>query len=155
MARVRSTLSDDAQKVTGEALQGGLSDLVDLSLQAKQAHWNLVGPRFRMLHQQLDEVVDLARTWTDTVAERAVAIGVTPDGRVATVAAQSGLPQVEAGWISDDKVVAAFCERLHTIVVRMRERMAEVSEPDPVTEDLFLGLVAALEKQHWMFQAEQ
>jgi starvation-inducible DNA-binding protein len=155
MARVRSTLSDDAQKVTGEALQGALADLVDLSLQAKQAHWNLVGHRFRSLHLQLDEVVALARTWTDTLAERAVAIGVTPDGRVSTVAEQTGLAQVEAGWITDDKVVAAFCDRLHTIVVRMRGRMAETSDPDPVTEDLFISLVAELEKQYWMFQAEQ
>ncbi|MGH8867785.1 MAG: Dps family protein [Actinomycetes bacterium] len=155
MAHVKSTLPEDARTVTGDCLQGALADLVDLSLQAKQAHWNLVGTRFRSIHLQLDEVVDTSRMWMDTLAERAVAIGVTPDGRASTVAKQTGLPPIEAGWISDDKVVAAFVDRYHTVITRMRERMAETEKPDPVTQDHFITLIAELEKQYWMFQAEQ
>jgi starvation-inducible DNA-binding protein len=36
----------------------------------------------------------------------------------------------------------------------MRDRMAAVGEVDRVTEDVFIELVEALEKHHWMFQAE-
>src|SRR6266508_2431516 len=102
---VKSALSADAQKVTGESLQAALVDLIDLSLTAKQAHWNLLGRNFRSIHQQLDEVVDTARNWTDIFAERAVAIGVTPDGRASTVAGSSGAPSIEAGWLRDTAVV--------------------------------------------------
>jgi len=66
-------------------------DLIDLHLQGKQAHWNVVGLNFRDLHLALDEVVDAARTFSDTVAERMRAIYITPDGRAKTVAAQSSL----------------------------------------------------------------
>lgn len=81
MTVVKSTLSESARQVVGEALQGTLVDLLGLSLIGKQAHWNIVGPRFRSIHLQLDEVVDTARTYADTVAERAATLGVPPDGR--------------------------------------------------------------------------
>ncbi|MFC8720417.1 Dps family protein, partial [Kitasatospora sp. NPDC057198] len=68
-------LADHDRDTAGEALQGALVDLVDLSLIGKQAHWNLYGPRFRSVHLQLDEVVATARDFADQVAERASAIG--------------------------------------------------------------------------------
>ncbi|MBO2459752.1 Dps family protein [Actinomadura violacea] len=154
MAAVKSPLSDEALKVTGQALQGALVDLIDLSLVAKQAHWNLTGRNFKVVHEHLDEVVDLARTGQDDVAERAVAIGVNPDGRARTVADRTEIPQLEAGYLADDKVVAAITDVLAQIIARFRERIAATDEPDPVTQDLLIGIAAELEKQHWMFQAQ-
>jgi starvation-inducible DNA-binding protein len=154
MAAVKSPLSDDALKVTGQALQGALVDLIDLSLVAKQAHWNLTGRNFKVVHEHLDEVVDLARAGQDDVAERAVAIGVNPDGRARTVADRTEIPQLEAGYLADDKVVAAVTDVLAQIIARFRERIAATDEPDPVTQDLLIGIARELEKQHWMFQAQ-
>jgi starvation-inducible DNA-binding protein len=154
MAAVKSPLSDEALKVTGQALQGALVDLIDLSLVAKQAHWNLTGRNFKVVHEHLDEVVDLARAGQDDVAERAVAIGVNPDGRARTVADRTEIPQLEAGYLEDDKVVAAVTDVLAQIIARFRERIAATDEPDPVTQDLLIGIAAQLEKQHWMFQAQ-
>ena len=68
-------------------LQRVLVDLIELHLQGKQAHWNVVGTNFRDLHLQLDELVDFAREASDTVAERMRALDVIPDGRSDTVAA--------------------------------------------------------------------
>lgn len=61
MSVVKSPLSGSDLKIVGDASQGALVDLVDLSLVAKQIHWNVVGPRFRSVHLQLDEVADTAR----------------------------------------------------------------------------------------------
>ena len=105
MSVVKSSLSEADLKLVGEALQGALVDLVDLSLVAKQVHWNVVGPRFRSVHLQLDEVVATARQHSDTVAERASAIGVTPDGRAATWPRQSAIGAVPDGWIKDTDAV--------------------------------------------------
>ncbi|GAA0584041.1 Dps family protein [Actinomadura livida] len=154
MATVKSPLSDESLKVVGEALQGALVDLIDLSLVAKQAHWNLVGRNFKVVHEHLDEVVALARTGQDDVAERAVAIGVNPDGRARTVADRTKLPQLEAGYLDDDKVVAAITDLLAQLIERFRERIAATDEPDQVTQDLLISITAELEKQHWMFQAQ-
>jgi starvation-inducible DNA-binding protein len=154
MHAVKSPLSDADQKTVSEALQGALVDLIDLSLVAKQVHWNVVGPRFLTVHLQLDEVVDTARTHSDTVAERASALGVPPDGRAATVAAGSGIDPVARGWVEDTEAVRTLVAALSAVITRMRERVAATGDADPVTQDIFIQVTAALEKHHWMFQAE-
>jgi starvation-inducible DNA-binding protein len=151
---VKSTLPDQDLKTVGEALQGALVDLVDLSLVAKQIHWNVIGPRFRSIHLQLDDVVSTARSYSDTVAERASALGLPPDGRSSTVSATSGIDRVTEGWQKDTDAVRTMVHALESVIGRSRERMASVSEPDPVTEDIFIQLTGDLEKHHWMFQAE-
>ncbi|MFJ6635356.1 Dps family protein [Streptomyces sp. NPDC091376] len=154
MSVVKSPLPEQARKVTGEALQGALVDLIDLALVAKQVHWNVVGPRFRSVHLQLDEVVTTARTHSDTVAERASAIGVTPDGRASTVASASAIGKVPDGWIQDSDVVSTMVKALRAVIEGMRERIEVTAEPDPVSQDILIGLTADLEKHAWMFQAE-
>ncbi|GGX70781.1 Dps family protein [Streptomyces fructofermentans] len=151
---VKSPLSDADLKTVSEALQGALVDLVDLSLVAKQIHWNVVGPRFRSVHLQLDEVVDTARLHSDTVAERASTLGVPPDGRSATVAGTSGIGPVPDGWVKDTDAVGALVDALGAVIGRMRERVQATGDPDPVSQDIFIGITADLEKHHWMFQAE-
>ncbi|WP_327679557.1 Dps family protein [Streptomyces sp. NBC_00467] len=154
MSVVKSPLSEADLKAVGNALRGALVDLVDLGLVAKQVHWNVVGPRFRSVHLQLDEVVDTARQHSDTVAERCSAIGVTPDGRAGTVASQSAIGTVPEGWIKDVDAVKTLVDALGAVIERMRERIEVTDEPDPVSQDILIGLTADLEKHAWMFQAE-
>jgi starvation-inducible DNA-binding protein len=152
---VKSPLSDDARKTTGAVLQDSLVDLIDLHLSAKQAHWNLTGRNFRSIHLQLDEVVDLAREHADTVAERAVAIGVNPDGRARTVAEHSRVQQLETGYLPDDKVVAAITDMLGEMSRRFRERIEITDDTDLVTQDLLIAVAQDLDKQHWMFAVQR
>jgi starvation-inducible DNA-binding protein len=155
MTTVKSSLSDEARRTTGAILQETLIDLIDLHLSAKQAHWNLTGRSFRSVHLQLDEVVDLAREHADTVAERAVAIGVNPDGRARTVAEQTKLPQLETGWLPDDKVIAAVTDMLGEMGKRFRERIEKLDETDLVTQDILITAAQDLDKQHWMFAVQR
>ncbi|GLZ78968.1 DNA starvation/stationary phase protection protein [Actinorhabdospora filicis] len=155
MAIIKSPLSKGARKVTGAALQGALADLVDLSLVGKQAHWNVYGRNFRSLHLQLDEIVDAARLAADTVAERAVTIGLSPDGRAGTVASDTGLPAIKDGQLTDSDVIAYFVDAYAGVIERMRARVDETAEADPVTQDVLIGITGELEKQYWMLQAEQ
>ncbi|MCH7232947.1 DNA starvation/stationary phase protection protein [Glycomyces sp. L485] len=154
MSTVRSSLSDENRDIAAVALQGSLVDLIDLSLTGKQAHWNVYGRNFRSLHLQLDEIVVSARNAADTVAERAIAIGVSADGRAATVAANSSVPKIPSGQIADTEAIALFIEAYTSIISNMRERIDAVESADPVTQDLLIGITAELEKQSWMFQAE-
>jgi starvation-inducible DNA-binding protein len=151
---ITSPLPPDAQKVAGEALQSTLVDLVDLSLVAKQAHWNVVGRNFRSVHLQLDEVVTFARTYADQVAERAAALAVNPDGRAATVASDTSLPQVSPTWVSDTDVVDAMTRALSGLASHLRGRIDAVAQADSVTQDLLIEITEAVEQHRWMFQAQ-
>ncbi|MFE6359187.1 Dps family protein [Streptomyces sp. NPDC057806] len=154
MTVVKSTLPDKERRIAGDALQDTLVDLLGLSLTGKQAHWNVVGPRFRSIHLQLDEVVLAAREHADTVAERAAALGVSPDGRPETVAAALGLPGADEGWLRDTEVVRLMVAALESAIGRLRARIDATEKADPVTQDLLISITADLEKQRWMFDAE-
>ena len=75
MYRTRNSLPDNARKNSITLLHARLSDAVYLGKQAKQAHWNVKGPHFIALHGLFDTVASAAGEWTDTIAERLVALG--------------------------------------------------------------------------------
>ncbi|MCE6996828.1 DNA starvation/stationary phase protection protein [Saccharothrix sp. S26] len=152
---ITSPLSDADKASVGAVLQATLVDLVDLSLVAKQAHWNVVGKNFRSVHLQLDELVTTARTYTDEVAERAAALGISPDGKAKTVAAGSGVPDFPSGWLKEDEVVTAVVTALAELIGRLRARIDETDKSDLVTQDLLIEITKNLEQAHWMWQAQQ
>lgn len=151
---IPSPLDDEARDVTGKALQATLVDLVDLSLVGKQAHWNLVGRQFHDVHLHLDELVETARTYSDKVAERGVAIGVSVDGRAATVASDSRVPDFASGWVTDRDVIRQVFESVDITVRGIRPRIEELDKADLVSQDLLIEVTASLEEQRWMWQAQ-
>lgn len=151
---ITSPLGDTARGTTGAILQATLVDLIDLSLIGKQAHWNVVGPNFRSVHLQLDELVSAARQFVDEVAERANAIGISPNGKVRTVLESSGIPEYPDNWQSVESTVASIVEILGELIKRLRARIEETDKSDLVTQDLLIEIARELEKQHWMWQAQ-
>jgi starvation-inducible DNA-binding protein len=138
----------------GQQLQAMLVELVDLSLLGKQLHWTVVGPLFRPLHLQLDELIDSWRELADTVAERAVTIGFYPDGQGATVARDTPLRGVERGELEDHVVVRELTNRLAEVAERARERMDRLGEQDAASQDVVIEVVRALEQQLWMVRVQ-
>ncbi|WP_216898825.1 Dps family protein [Nocardia alni] len=151
---ITSTLDEEQQRIAGDALRGTVVDLIDLSLIAKQAHWNVIGPNFRSVHLALDELVTAAREFTDSVAERATAIGVSPDGRASTVAQQSSAAGFGDGWQADSAVIEAIVKNLAAVIARLRSRIDATEKADLVTQDMLIEIAARLEQLHWMWQAQ-
>ncbi|HEX8101515.1 MAG TPA: DNA starvation/stationary phase protection protein [Solirubrobacteraceae bacterium] len=148
------TLRHPDREALGADLQRVLVALIDLSLIGKHAHWNVVGPNFRSLHLQLDEMIDEWRDAADAVGERAVALGHAPDGRSATVAERSELHSLEAGPQRDQELIGALTAILTDAIGLIRERMDRLEDVDTVTADLLHGVVATLEKQVWMIRVQ-
>jgi starvation-inducible DNA-binding protein len=135
-------------------LQMVLVDLIELHLQGKQAHWNLVGTNFRDLHLQLDEIVDGAREAADTIAERMRALDAVPDGRTDTVAATTSVPAAPAGLVGTTDIVDIITDRIYATVDTARTVHDEVDAADPSTADLLHSIITDLEKQAWMLRSE-
>jgi starvation-inducible DNA-binding protein len=142
-----------ASRQLGANLQAVLVDLVELHLQAKQAHWNVVGPDFVSVHELLDAVVDTARDRADLFAERMRALQAVPDGRTDTVARTTTLPPISAGEAGTRDHALAIAGRIATCVRTMRGVHDAVDAEDPATADLLHGAIDDLEKHAWMLTA--
>jgi starvation-inducible DNA-binding protein len=148
------TLSDRDREVIGLELQKALVTLIDLALIGKHAHWNVVGPNFRSLHLQLDEMIDTWRRGADAIGERAAALGHGPDGRTSTVGATSPLTSLSEGPQPDSSLVASLTTILADAAGDIRERTDRADELDTVTGDMLRGIVATLEQQLWMIRVQ-
>jgi starvation-inducible DNA-binding protein len=148
------TLRHPDRRAIGAELQAVLITLTDLSLAGKQAHWNVVGRSFRPLHLFLDEMIDSWRNAADDVAERAVALGYSPDARAQTVAESTMLEPLPDGQILDSEVITLFTSLLVAAIGDTRERMDRLEDVDTVTADLLHGVVRGLEQNLWMVRAQ-
>jgi starvation-inducible DNA-binding protein len=151
--------SDDIQQFEAppslvQNLQSVLVDLIELHLQGKQAHWNLIGTNFRDLHLQLDEIVDIARESSDTIAERMRALDAVPDGRSDTVAASTKLPAFPPAEQNTTETVDLITVRIYATVNTIRTVHDAVDAVDPSTSDLLHVIIDSLEKQAWMIKSE-
>ena len=143
-----------ASKGLSENLQKVLVDLVELASQGKQAHWNVVGKNFRDTHRQLDEIIEAARTFSDTVAERMRALHALPDGRSDTVAETTTLPEFPQGEIDTAEVIDLVTERLEAAIGTCRDVHDAVDEEDPTSADILHAILESLEQFAWMVSAE-
>jgi starvation-inducible DNA-binding protein len=141
-------------ETVAKALQSSLVELIDLALVGKQAHWSVVGPQFRSVHLELDEIVDLARTSSDRVAERLATIGVAPDGRAETVSTSSELAPFPEGFVPATETVQRMAQAMDTVAVRLKERIVAVEEADPVSQDILIGITDEVEKAAWMLRSQ-
>ena len=143
-----------ASKELSENLQKVLVDLLELASQGKQAHWNVIGTNFRDTHLQLDEIIDAAREFSDTIAERMRALHALPDGRSDTVAESTTLPEFPQGEIATTEVIDLITVRLEDTVGTCRDVHDAVDDEDPTSADILHAIIEKLEQFAWMISAE-
>lgn len=143
-----------ASKKLTDNLQKVLVDLLELQMQGKQAHWNVVGKNFRDTHRVLDEIIEDARTFSDTVAERMRALHGVPDGRSDTVADTTTLPEYPTGEVDTARTVDLITERLEATIATVREVHDPVDDEDPTSADILHAVLERLEQFAWMVSAE-
>jgi starvation-inducible DNA-binding protein len=134
------------------ALQDLLPKLVALSLDAKQAHWNVTGPRFLALHVLTDEIARASRDWADRVAERALALGFAVDARPQTVAMFAG--EFPGGRLRDSDAIVALGDLIEAVSATARDELNHLEKADEVTHDIYVGLLEGLDKYRWMLRAQ-
>lgn len=135
-------------------LNDRLADLIDLGLQAKQAHWNVKGPQFIALHELFDGVAEEAQGFIDDVAERIVALGGTADGTVGGVAKRTKLPAYSTTISAGRDHVNALSTALATVGKSVRAAIDQSTElGDADTADLFTGISRDIDKKLWFVEA--
>jgi starvation-inducible DNA-binding protein len=150
-----ATVEGGQRETNHRVLQPILTDLIALGRVIKQLHWNVIGTGFRSIHLQLDEIYELVDNAVDEVAERMVATGHSPDGRLKNAAENAEIEDAPPGFQAVAEVVL-FAERsVRRTVDFIRARCEEIETVDTATADMLHQLILGLEKQHWMLQAQR
>lgn len=150
----RNDLNSNARKTSIELLNARLADAIDLSLIAKQAHWNVKGPQFIAIHEMLDGFRANLDEHVDLLAERAVQLGGTALGTSQIVAEKTPLEPYPTDVYKTKDHLAALIERYSLAARKAREAIAEAEEAgDAGTADLFTAYSQALDKSLWLLEA--
>jgi starvation-inducible DNA-binding protein len=138
--------------VAASALQRLLPELVALTLNAKQVHWNVTGSAFLPLHTMTDVLATDTANWGDEVAERAMALGFTVDARPTTVA-HCAL-EVRSGRIQDREAIVALIGIVDGVSDTARLALGDLERSDPVGQDLVIEILGGLDKYRWLLRAQ-
>jgi starvation-inducible DNA-binding protein len=155
--RLHSTQNDLREKIRRamiDLLNRQLADVLDLGLQAKQAHWNVKGPHFIGLHELFDKVAEELEEFTDDIAERAVELGGAALGTIQIVAKHSRLDAYPLNIASGKEHVAALSGALAKFGASTRTAIDTASKAgDADTADLFTEVSRGVDKLLWFVEA--
>ncbi|NYF11078.1 starvation-inducible DNA-binding protein [Leifsonia sp. AK011] len=149
----QSTSDPDVTSGVAQFLGPVVTDLTALSIDGKQAHWHVRGANFQAVHELLDSVVDHARDYADTAAERVVALGLPIDARTQTVGSKATTPVMTAGFQQADAVITEVIAAIDATLVTVRTAVTELGELDPVSQDVAIEIARGLEKDRWFLFA--
>ena len=154
MNPTKNDLSAEQRTSLAQLLNERLADLIDLGLQAKQAHWNVKGPTFIALHELFDSLAEEIEVFVDDVAERVVALGGIAEGTIGIVGKRTKLAAYPPNITSGRDHVEALSTALATFGKAVRadiDRATELGDAD--TADLFTGISRDIDKKLWFVEA--
>lgn len=146
-------LSLEGGHKVGVALQDRLHALNDLQLTLKHAHWNVVGRDFIGVHEMLDPQIEVVRAAVDTTAERMATLGIPPNGTPGAIVRDRSWDDYSLGRASCEEHLAALDLVYDGVISDHRKVMEMAGDIDPVTEDMLIGQIAALEQFQWFLRA--
>ena len=150
----RNNLPEKVRVQIAGLLQGRLVDSIDLTLQAKQAHWNVKGPHFIALHELFDKVGEEAEGFADLIAERIVQLGGIAVGTLGPVDLKSSLPAYPLRISNGKEHVAALSHSLASYAESIRLSIDQANElNDAGTADILTEVLRGADKYLWFVEA--
>ena len=143
---------DQAREVIDQ-LRMRLHALNDLALTLKHVHWNVVGPHFIAVHTMIDPQVEAVRAMVDETAERIATLGGSPDGTPGTLVSERTWDNYKLGRADALEHLVALDHVYSGIIADHRHAAKASGSADPVTEDMLVGHLHALEQFHWFIRA--
>lgn len=154
MQHTFNTLSENVRAKSIELLNKHLAAAIDLHGQVKQAHWNVRGPTFIAIHELFDKVADKVESYSDTLAERAAALGGTALGTVHVAAERSFLAPYALGVADEKKHILAVSTSLAAFGQSARLAIDEAAASgDADTSDLFTEVSRGIDHQLWFVES--
>lgn len=154
MYRTKNDLPEKMRATVAHLLNARLADLIDLHLQAKQAHWNVKGASFIALHELFDRVASGVQEYSDLVAERIVQLGGVAEGTLQAVASRSQLNAYGLAAGAWEHHVERLSSAMAVTGEGVREAIEKVANlGDAGSADILSEVSRGLDKWLWFVEA--
>jgi len=150
----KNTLPEKVRIQMEAILQDRLADSIDLTIQAKQAHWNVKGPNFIALHELFDKIAEESESYPDLIAERIVQFGGIAEGTLQVAANRTSLPNYPLIATTGKEHIEALSHALASygeLILTTIKQAAELQ--DPATADIFTQISRGVDKNLWFIEA--
>lgn len=154
MYATKNDLPANTRQSVTEALARLLPDAIDLYAQTKQAHWNVKGSDFMMLHELFDKIASEVSEAVDMIAERIVQLGGEARGNIRQVAKESRMAEYPLLAAEGPAHADALSNAIAAFNASARAAIDETDDlGDAVTADMLTGITRGLDKQLWFVEA--
>ena len=135
---------------TKEVLNQAVADLYVAHIALHQVHWYMRGRGFLVWHPKMDEYMDSLDGYLDEISERLITLGGKP------YFLQHSEIEEEEGEFRNVEESLERVLAIYRYLIALFQKALDVTdeEGDDVTNDIFVGAKAELEKTVWMIAAE-
>ena len=139
---------------TKEVLNQAVADLYVAHVALHQVHWYMRGRGFLVWHPKMDEYMDSLDGYLDEISERLITLGGSPFSTLTEFLQHSEIEE-EGEFRSVEESLERVLD-VYRYLITLFQKALDVTdeEGDDVTNDIFVGAKAELEKTVWMLAAE-
>ena len=132
-----------------------VADLYVAHIALHQVHWYMRGRGFQVWHPKMDEYIDRLDGYLDEISERLITLGGKPYSTLTEFLQHSEIEEGAGEFRNVEESLERVLE-IYRYLITLFQKALDVTdeEGDDVTNDIFVGAKADLEKTVWMLAAE-
>ena len=147
-------LSEEQCKQSIDLLQVALSTIIDLSLQSKQAHWNIKGMSFFSLHKLFDEIYSKLNYFIDTIAERITSLRGQANSSIPFLNDSTLIKGYSKNILSSKEYLEHMASSLSNTGKYIRQSANKADQnKDLGTSDLFIEVSREIDHFLWLVES--
>lgn len=152
-----ATISEVSKSLTDTkaVLNQVVADLYVAHIALHQVHWYMRGRGFLVWHPKMDEYMDALDGHLDEISERLITLGGKPYSTLTEFLQHSEIEEEEGEFRNVEESLERVLA-IYRYLITLFQKALDVTdeEGDDVTNDIFVGAKAELEKTVWMLAAE-
>ena len=154
-ADVATFTNQNSLPKTKAVLNQVVSDLYTARIALHQVHWYMRGRGFLVWHPKMDEYMDSLDGYLDEISERLITLGGKPYSTLTEFLQHSEIEEEEGEFRNVEESLERVLA-IYRYLITLFQKALDVTdeEGDDVTNDIFVGAKADLEKTVWMLAAE-
>lgn len=148
--------ASDRLAATKAILNQSVADLSVAHSILHQIHWYMRGEGFLVYHPQMDDYMAEIDGYLDVISERLITLGGAPFSTLAEFSANSKLTESKGDFSKPMKEHLARVVEVFRYLIGHFQEALDVTDKDgdDVSNDIYVGAKASLDKHIWMLQAE-